>query len=152
MRASFASLLFVGCSVVATVACSKDEDKKKPSPIADLGEPIGADVPAKGDVPAISLALAVSKGQDPVTLLPHVVSAVATAVNGCPDFVREDKDVTAVTFSLENGKMKVPPRDESPGTKCLAAALNGKDGGPAGSNVPSARVEIKLPPAPAKAP
>jgi hypothetical protein len=154
MLRSFASLLF-GCLILVTVACSKDEEKKTPSVTsAQLGEPVGAEVPARGNVPAISLALAISKGQDPVQFLPQVVGAVAAAVSGCPAFVAssQDKEVTAVNFTLENGKMKVPPRADSPGIKCLATALDGKDAGPAGSNVAAARVEIKVPAAGAKTP
>lgn len=160
MSRFLASPCSLGCLILVTVACSKDEDKKSspgnvtaaPTALrAELGEPVGADVPAKGNVPAISLALAISKGQDPVQFLPQVVGAVALAVTGCPAFVAEDKEVTAVNFTVENGKMRVPARADSPGIKCLAAALDGKDGGPAGSNVAAGRVEIKVA-TPAKTP
>lgn len=150
---SSASLLTLGCFAVAAVACSKDEEPKKSNvTAAQLSEPVGAEVPAKGSVPAISLALAVAKGQDPVTFLPTIVGAVSQAVSACPAFVSEEKDVTAVNFTLENGKMKVPARADSPGIKCLAAALDGKDAGPAGTNLSAARVEIKVPAAGPKTP
>ncbi len=148
LRPTSLLITFLGCLVLVTVACSKDEDKKANAntTTAALGEPIGAEVPASGKMPALSLALAVSKGQDPVPVLPHVVGVVSTAVGGCPDFVAEDKEVVAVNFTVEHGKMKVAPRSDSTGIKCLVAALDGKDVGGTNTNVAAARVEIKLPP------
>src|SRR5262245_31695305 len=115
MFPSLASLLLiaVGCFVALTVGCDKGKSVNKDNPAGELGEPIGAEVPGKGNIPPLALALAVSKGQDPVVLLPKVVGAVSSAVSACPAFVAEGKesaDVAAFSFNLEAGKLMVASR------------------------------------------
>jgi hypothetical protein len=130
-------------------ACKDKEIEKKNStpPSPDLGEPIGAELPAKGTTPAMSLAIAVTKGQDPVAVMPKVVGNVATAVNGCPSFVTEEKEnIVAINFTIEGGKMKPLPRaaNESAGVKCVVAALDQKEAGAATLPNMNGRVEIKV--------
>lgn len=151
MLRSASSLLLVGCLTAGAVACSKDKEAKAETA---LGDPIGAEVQASGNVPALSLALAVGKGQDPVAHLPHIVGAVSAAVGGCPAFVTEQKEsITAVPFTLEKGKMRVEPTTETAGLQCLASALDGKDIPSATSPDPiRGRVEIRMSATATKAP
>jgi hypothetical protein len=138
-----AAFSLVACAaLVCLTGCQKD----KPSAQAtQLGEPIGAQVPARGDAPPITIAFAVAKGSDPVPLLPPLVSAVAGAMSGCPAFPKEaERGVTAIDFTIEGGKMKVPGRPESPGAKCLATALDGKDLGAPSATPLGARIELKV--------
>lgn len=151
MLRSSTLLFFVFPSILGVAACSKDKDTQPDGP--RLGEPIGAEVQARGSVPALSVALAVSKGQDPVGYLPTVVSAMSSAVSGCPAFVSEgDENGVGFDFTVNAGKVKVAPRpDASPGARCLSAALEGKDLGSPSTSL-EGRVEIKLSSATAKAP
>src|SRR5262245_37506945 len=109
--AAFALVAFAALASLA--GCQKD----KPSTQAtQLGEPIGAEVPARGDAPPITLAFAVAKGSDPVPMLAPLVSAVAGAMSGCPTFAKEaERGVTAIDFTIEGGKMKVPGRPDPQG-------------------------------------
>lgn len=149
--------LLVSCLGALSLACAKDKDKDKQPDAVQLGEPIGAEVQAKGSVPALSLAVAVSKGQDPVPLLPQLVSGVSSAVAGCPAFVSEsekdNENVTAFDFTVTGGKMKIAPKPEaSSGVTCVTTALEGKDVGAKDVASLAGRVEIKLSSASAKAP
>ena len=112
-----------------------------PTPLRTLTKG-SAEVQAKGNVPAFSLALAVSRGRDPVSLLPQLVGAVSGAVTSCPAFVAEEKEsVTALNFTVTGGKMKVTPRlDPSAGVKCLVSTLDGKDVSGGDRMLPPSRV------------
>lgn len=137
-------LLTFSLGFTVLVACSKDKPPADQGP--QLGEPIGAEIQGRTNMPALSLALAVSQGQDPVPILPKVVTAVANAVKDCPEFSKDDdkENVTAFAFaSGADGKIKVTPRsNERPGVKCVATALDGKDIGTTAAL--EGRIELKL--------
>lgn len=141
---------FLLATLLVIVGACKDKDVEKKSstpPAPDLGEPIGAELPAKGTTPAMSLAIAVTKGQDPVAVMPKVVGNVSTAVSGCPSFVTEEKEnIVAINFTIEGGKMKPLPRaaNESAGVKCVVAALDQKEAGVATLPNMNGRVEVKI--------
>jgi hypothetical protein len=123
----------------AALACQKE---KASAP--QLGEPVGAQVPARPNLPAFSIAFAVTKGSDPVPLLAPLVTAVSNAAAGCPALPKEATDnITAVDFTIAHGKMKVPPPSTA-GGKCLASALDGKDLGAADAAPLDARLELKI--------
>lgn len=141
-------LTLCALGLLALLGCSKDKDKDvKPGstpPAPDLGEPIGAELPERGATPSLSLAIAVSKGNDPVAVMPKVVGHVSSAVAACPAFVSEEKDIVALNFTTADGKMKMLPRaaNDNEGVKCVSAALDGKEiGTPSTMN---GRVEIKV--------
>jgi hypothetical protein len=143
MLRTFPALSFAGFSIVLALGgCDRD----KSSELSQLGEPIGAQLQADGNVPALSLAFAVSKGQDPVPLLPHIVGAVATAVRRCPAFAVEEKaTITTLAFTVENHTMKLGPRPEAPpGVRCVASALDGKDIASAPARLLNGRIEIMI--------
>lgn len=137
-----AGTVAIALSCALGSACTKD----KPEAAApQLGEPIGAQVPARGETPAMTIAFAVAKGSDPVPLLAPLVSAVAAATSACPAFAKEaERGVTAIDFTVEGGKMKVPGRPDPAGAKCLAATLDGKDLGSPSPSALSARIELKV--------
>lgn len=141
--------LFLG---VLLVACSKDKPSGgNASRMGALGDPIGAEIQASAKAPAMSIALAITKGQDPVPMLPKLVSAVAQSAAQCPAFVAEAKepatDVVAVDFTVEQGKLKPLPRPASEATAgrtCLGTQLEGKELAAADTPKLEGRAEIKL--------
>jgi len=142
MRRSFL-VLALCCSALA---CSKDKDKPRDTR-EELGEPIGAQVPASGKLPSLTIALAVSKGQDPVPMLAPFVDAVTKAAIACPDFtadvVGKPQEPAGIEFVVEGGKLKLTGKsDPTPPAKCFAAALEGKTVGPATMPRTSGRSEI----------
>ena len=132
--------LRVAALVLVTVACQKEK-----SEAPQLGEPIGAQVPARGEAPPLSIAFAVARGHDPVPLLAPLVGVVSSAAAGCSTLAKETADgPIAVEFQIEQGKMKVPPRPSPPGASCLTTALDGKALGTPEANPLAARVELKM--------
>lgn len=145
MRRSLAALV-----LLFAAACSKDKDKPRDTR-EELGEPIGAQVPAAGKQPSMSIALAVSKGSDPVAMLAPFVDGITKAVAKCPDFTDELRahpfDPAGFEFAVETGKVKLTGRtDPSPGTKCFAAAFEGKEIGAPSMPRVTGRTEILLRP------
>ena len=149
---SLISALIVSGSFVSLAGgCSKDGANEKPT--AQLGEAIGANIDARGNVPAMSVALALAPGKDPIKYLPKVVSAVSNSVGACPAFIAEEKDgVTGVPFSVNAGKIAPKPVEYlSDGSKCVFGALKDRDIGDATETGFDGRVEIKLAQGAAKA-
>lgn len=140
---------------ISAIACKKDDpaaqggaDDKKTPTAADFGEPIGARVEGKGDVPTFEVAFAVTKGRDPAPLLGPLTGALSKAIAECPAFVVESagEKVTAVQLSVDKGKAKVAPyKDPTPGVQCVAGKLEGKE--LASETFPGldARAEIRFP-------
>jgi hypothetical protein len=134
---------YIACALVPLTLAAFGCSKSKPPP-AQLGEPVGAQVPARASLPAFSIAFAVTKGKDPIPLLAPLVSAVSSATAGCPTLAADAKDeITAFDFKIDKGKMQVPPRPTPAGAKCLSSALDGKDLGAADTTL-DARVELKM--------
>jgi hypothetical protein len=139
--------------LLAAGLCACSKGKAQPEATTALGEPVGTNIDANAKMPATSIAFAVTKGQDPVPMLPKIVTAVSQAIMACPAIVDEAKaspaDVVPVDFAIEGGKVKPVSRPASEATKgreCLAQAMLGKELGPATTPKLDGRVEIKLTP------
>ena len=137
---------FLVLALCGALACSKDKDKARDTR-EELGEPIGAQVPASGKLPSLTIALAISKGQDPVPMLSRFVDAITKAAIACPDFTAEvvgkPKEPAGIEFVVEGGKLKLTGKgDPTPPARCFASALEGKEVGPATMPRLSGRSEI----------
>ncbi|GAC1586343.1 MAG: hypothetical protein NVS3B20_15480 [Polyangiales bacterium] len=127
---SVRSVLLVGGIVATFAAC-----KKAPPPATtkvEYGEPIGVKLQGKKGAPGFDLALAVTKGKDPESVLEPLVGAVSSAIYACPDFLAAAKGGQdgEVAFAIEGGRASIPsqgdPAPSSPATACIAKGLSGK--------------------------
>jgi hypothetical protein len=110
--------------------CACDHDKSGPPSIADkLGDPIGIEIQAHAAVPALSVAVAVTKGRDPTPFVGTLASGVFAAAAGCPDFVTAMNAGKTARIQLGARGNKLESLGAAPdevGGACITAALGGK--------------------------
>jgi len=114
--------------VLAALAMSLagcDESKSE----AQYGEPVGIQIAAHGAVPALSVAVAVTKGRDVSVTVSSVAGAVFTAAAACPAVVATvaGGSVIRLMFTAQGNTLHAPAKlPEDPGGACMVRALDGK--------------------------
>lgn len=113
------------CLALSLAAC---QTSSPASGEAAFTQPIAVQLPAHGEMPALTLILSVSHGTTVEGMIKPVGSALYKALVACPEVVSELTRGTSafVPFAIESGRVapaKRPPR--RPTTTCLSAALVG---------------------------
>ena len=109
-------------------ACLAACDESSKSDV-QYGEPVGIQIAGHGAVPALSVAVAVTKGRDVSATVSSVAGAVFTAAAACPMIVTSIAGGSVARLMLTaqgnvlHGPAKVP---EDPGGACMTRALEGK--------------------------
>lgn len=119
---------FVACAWVAFVGCRSKEEKSRPEPAPDYGQPVGARITGNGKIPSFEIALA-AQGATPDDCLPQAVQAVTSTMSWCPAFsgALDRQRELAITFQMKQQKL-VPSLIQSAGLddaglSCLRAEL-----------------------------
>jgi hypothetical protein len=93
------------------------------------GDPVGVELPADGEVPALSLRLAVTKGRDPAPTAGSIAGAMVDAAAACPAFVRAMAGGATVPLALSerNGLFRGSRAgDDGAGADCVVEHLAGR--------------------------
>jgi len=121
-------LVLASFALLSVAACdSKPRGEAKAG--RQYGEPIGIELQASGPIPALSMAVAVTKGRDPSVMVGPLATALYGAARACPEFVKAMS--AGKTARLELGAEKDAllalgaPADEV-GGQCMTTALGGK--------------------------
>jgi hypothetical protein len=122
MRARHGASVVVAAAVASSVACSKPDN-------VQYGDPVGIQIDAKGTVPALEIAVAVTKGRDVTPAVSSLAGSVYAAASSCPAFVTAANGGKAVRLRLtaEAGVLHAPkqaPAEEA--GSCMVHALDGK--------------------------
>jgi len=126
-------LFFVGLGrrqlalLAAVAACLTACDDPKNE--VQYGEPVGIQIAGHGSVPALSVAVAVTKGRDVSATVGSMASAVFTAAAACPAVVATVSagSVIRLTLAAQANVLHAPAKlSEDPGAACVAHALDGK--------------------------
>jgi hypothetical protein len=107
-----------------------DGGKPGRAAVADrYGDPIGIQIEAHGAVPALSVAVAVTKGRDPTPFVGPLASAVHGAATGCPAFVAAiaaGKTARIELGARNNVLESLGAAPDEVGGACMTSALAGK--------------------------
>jgi hypothetical protein len=123
-------LFFVGrfallaTATVCLAAC--DESTKNE---AQYGEPVGIQIAGHGAIPALSVAVAVTKGRDVNVTVSSMAGGIFTAAAACPAVMASVAagSVTRLTLTAQGGVLHAPPKPpDDPGAACMTRALDGK--------------------------
>jgi hypothetical protein len=117
-------MTLVTATAIFTAGC--DESSKSD---VQYGEPVGIQIAGHGAVPALSVAVAVTKGRDVSATVGSVAGAVFTAAGACPAVVSAiaSGSVARLTLTAQGGLLHAPPKaPEDPGGACMTRALDGK--------------------------
>ncbi len=126
-RAAHALGVFVFCAC-GLLGCESRSDARAGSGPA-YGDPVGIKIGAQGGVPALSLAVAVSKGRDPSPSVPGLAGAVHGAAAACPAFVAaiDAGKTVRLSFGARRGALEaLGAAPDEVGGACMTAALGGK--------------------------
>jgi hypothetical protein len=116
-------LALIATATACVTAC--DDPKSD----VQYGEPVGIQIAGHGSVPALSVAVAVTKGRDVSTTVGSVAGAVFTAAAACPAVVATVSagSVIRLTLAAQGSVLHAPPKlPEEQGAACMARALDGK--------------------------
>jgi hypothetical protein len=121
-RTRLGASVMVGVAVASTAACSKPDN-------VNYGDPVGIQIDAKGTVPAIDIAVAVTKGRDVTPAVSSLAGSVYAAASACPAFVTavNSGKLVRLRFTAEAGVLHPPaqtPTEEA--GSCMIHALDGK--------------------------
>jgi hypothetical protein len=124
-HSSLVILLALSCGAAACDGSSRPESNGR----RQYGEPVGIRVEARGAVPALSVAFAVTKGRDPTPLVGPLATALYGAAVACPVFVSAmtaGKTVRLELAAEKNALVALGARPDEVGGMCMTAALGGK--------------------------
>ncbi len=141
-------------ALLSSPACD-DRGSAKGNASPSYGDPVGIRIGAQGTVPALTVAVAATKGRDPEPSVPSLAGAIHSAALGCPAFIAAMS--AGKTARLELGARKgvfeaLGASADDVGAACMSAALGGK---PVAMDRPDPMdliVELKLDTAPAETP
>jgi hypothetical protein len=96
---------------------------------AQYGDPVGIVLEAHGAIPALGVAVAVTKGRDVTAVVSSVAGAIAAAANACPPLVAavSGGSVARLAFTAQGGVIHGPAKPpQDPVAACAMHALEGK--------------------------
>jgi hypothetical protein len=121
------SASFFFLAVLSTcIACAACDDPKVE---VQYGDPVGIQIDARGGVPTLSVAVAVTKGRDVSATVSSVAGAMFGAASGCPAAVAtlSGGSIIRLTMTAQGGTLHAPPKlPEDKGASCMIHALDGK--------------------------
>jgi hypothetical protein len=128
-------------ALVASAACLAGCDES-PKSDAQYGEAVGIEIAAQGTAPALSIAVAMTKGHDVAAAVSSVAGAVFTATAACPAVLPTlaAGSVIRLTFTAQGGALHAPAKlPEDPGAACVTRALDAK---PVTTDKPTAALDV----------
>jgi hypothetical protein len=121
-------LLTLLLGLAITAGC---DSKGRPGAKAghEYGEAVGIRLDAHGSVPALAVAVAVTKGRDPSPMVGPLATAIYAAALACPGFVSAVSagKTTRLELGAEHNVLEaLGARADEVGGPCMTAALGGK--------------------------
>ena len=116
----------VGC--VATAAALAWLVSCKPKDV-DYGDPVGISLDAKGTVPGLDIAVAVSRGRDVTPAVSSLAGGMYAAASGCPAFLAAlgSGKLVRLKLTAEANVLHAPsPAPTEEAGSCMVHALEGK--------------------------
>jgi hypothetical protein len=119
----FSASFFFLAALLSTGAC--DDPKSE----VQYGDPVGIQIDARGNVPALTVAVAVTKGRDVSATVSSVAGAMFGAASACPAAMTtlSSGSIIRLTMAAQGGTLHAPPKlPEDKGASCMIHALDGK--------------------------
>lgn len=115
----------LACALV--IACNRATSGDAAAAVA-YGEPVGVELKGRPPMPPLAIAFAVTRGRDPRPTVASLASALESAAQRCPDFVRAVVGGEAVRFELRATRTTLRARDlpAKKGGPCVKTVLDGK--------------------------
>lgn len=122
--------MVVTCLALSLAACHQAPEPMTSRPLAEVtfAAPVEVQLPAAGDIPALTIILAFNRGATIGGLLEPVGSAIYKALKACPQVVEAiaKGEVATVSFSVAQERISPQtPAGADVTETCLAAALGG---------------------------